>query len=126
MKDNIIKNKCMAFAVRIVNLYKILCGKRKEYVMAKQILRSGTSIGANMAEAACAISRKDFHSKVYIAFKECAETEYWLALLQKTDYISEQEYNSIVKDCDEIYRILSSITKTTKEVRRRKKESAIV
>ena len=83
--------------------------------MAKQVLRSGTSIGANLAEARCAISRKEFLAKVYIAFKECAETKYWLELLYKTEFISTDEYNSIFKDCDEIYRILSSITKTIKK-----------
>jgi len=83
MKKNIVREKSMAFAIRIVNLYRILCEK-KEYVMSKQVLKAGTSIGANLAEADCAISRKDFLAKVYIAFKECAETKYWLELLQKT------------------------------------------
>ena len=110
-----INEKSLAFAVRIINLYRVLCGKRKEYVMAKQVLRSGTSIGVNLAEARCAIGRKDFLAKVYIAFKECAETKYLLELLYKTEFISTDEYNSIFKDCDEIYRILSSITKTIKK-----------
>jgi four helix bundle protein len=120
MKNNVIKEKSMAFAIRIVNLYRVLCEKRKEYVMSKQILRAGTSIGANLYEAECAISKNDFLAKVYISFKECSETKYWLELLLKTDYISSEEYSSIKNDCDEIYRILSSITKTTRERRNEK------
>ena len=115
MEDNIIQNKSMEFAVRIVGLYKYLCENKKEYVMSKQILRSGTSIGANVAEAKCAFSRKEFLSKTYIAFKECAETKFWLELLQKTEFISIDEYTSITGDCDELYRILSSITKTIRD-----------
>jgi len=115
MKESVIKEKSMAFAVRIINLYKFLNKTKKEYVISKQVLRAGTSIGANIAEAECAISRKDFLSKIYIAFKECSETKYWLKLLQKTEYISVEEYADIIKDCDEIYRILAAITKTTKE-----------
>jgi len=83
MKKNIVREKSMAFAIRIVNLSRILCEK-KEYVLSRQVLKAGTSIGANLAEADCAISRKDFLAKVYISFKECAETKYWLELLQKT------------------------------------------
>ena len=115
MKENIVREKSMAFAIRIVNLYKVLCEKRKEYVMAKQVLRAGTSIGANIAEAECAISRKEFLAKNHIAFKECAETKYWLELLQKTEFISLEEFNSLAGDCDEIYKILAAITKTTRE-----------
>ena len=117
MKEDVKKDKSMSFAIRIVNLYKHLCENKKEYVMAKQILRSGTSIGANIAEATCAISRKDFLAKNYIAYKECAETKYWLELLQRTNFISIEEYNSFKKDCDELYRILAAITKTVKENR---------
>ena len=115
MKENVAGEKSMAFAIRIVNLYQILCKKRKEFVMAKQVLRAGTSIGANIAEAECSISRKEFLAKNYIAFKECAETKYWLELLYKTGYITLEEYSSIMVDCNEIYRILASITKTTRE-----------
>lgn len=115
MKDeNVIKNKSLAFAKRIVKLYKYLCDEKKEYVLSKQLLRSGTSIGANVQEAECGISKKDFLAKMYIAFKECVETEYWLELL-KDDYLSLSEYESIKKDCEELRKILSSITKTTKE-----------
>jgi len=122
MKENVVKDKSMALAVRIINLYRDLCEKRKEYVMSKQVLRAGTSIGANMAEAECAISRNDFLAKVYIAFKECSETKYWLELLHKTEFITSDEYNSIYNDCDEIYKILSSITKTTREKREKNEE----
>ena len=115
MNENIVKEKSLAFAVRIVNLYRVLCEQRKEYVMSKQVLKAGTSIGANLAEAECAISRNDFLSKVYVAFKECSETKYWLELLLKTKFISMNEYNSINNDCEEIYKILASITKTTRD-----------
>ena len=106
------KKKSKAFAVRIVRLYRYLCDEKGEYVLSKQLLRSGTSIGANLAEAECAISRKDFLSKVYIALKECVETEYWLELLHETDYLTEQEYQSINTDCEELRKMLSSTTKT--------------
>ena len=112
--ENVIKNKSLAFAKRIVKLYKYLCDEKKEYVLSKQLLRSGTSIGANVQEAECGISKKDFLAKMYIAFKECVETEYWLELL-KDEYLSLSEYESIKNDCEELRKILSSITKTTKE-----------
>lgn len=110
--ENTVKFKSKRFAVRIINLYKYLCDEKKEYILSKQILRSGTSIGANIAESECAISKKDFLSKIYIALKECAETIYWLDLLFETDYLSESEYNSIKKDCDEMRKMMSSTTKT--------------
>ena len=111
-----VREKSERFAVRIVNLYKFLCSEKKEYVMSKQILRSGTSIGANLAEAECAISRSDFIAKVYIALKETSETLYWLRILRKTDYISELQYNSIYYDCEELKKILTSSTKTLRQV----------
>ena len=114
MKDDVVREKSMLFAIRIVNLYKYLCKEKKEFVISKQVLSAGTSIGANLAEAKCAISRKEFLAKNYIAFKECAETKYWLELLQKTGFISMGEYNSIADDCDDIYRILAAITKKLK------------
>ena len=110
--NNTVKYKSKRFAVRIVNLYKYLCDEKKEYVLSKQLLRSGTSIGANIAESECAISGKDFLSKIYIALKECAETLYWLDLLFETDYLSEVEYKSIKSDCDELRKMMSSTTKT--------------
>lgn len=115
MKENIVFNKSKLFAIRIVNLYKYLRDEKKEFTLSNQLLKSGTSIGANIAEAICGISEKDFLSKLYIAYKECAETEYWLDLLKETDYLTDQEYQSINKDCQEIRKLLSSITKTIKE-----------
>ena len=115
MRKNVVREKSMAFAIRIVNLYKMLCEKKKEYVMSKQVLEAGTSIGANVAEAVCAISKKEFLAKNFIALKECAETKYWLELLQKTGFITLDEYNSIFNDCDELFRLLTAITKTTRE-----------
>ena len=80
--------------------------------MSKQILKSGTSIGANLAEAECAISRKDFLAKIYISLKECAETKFWIELLYETEYLTEEEFTSISKDCEELRRMLSATTKT--------------
>ena len=113
MRDNAILDKSKKFAVRIVKLYKYLCSKN-EYIMSKQLLRCGTSIGANVAEALCSISRKDFLAKMYISYKECAETEYWLDILKETEYLNLTEYESIINQCHELRRILSSITKTTR------------
>ena len=115
-EDNLIKNKSEDFAVRIINLYKYLVKEKTEYVLSKQMLRSGTSVGANINEALCGISKKDFLSKMYIAFKECHETKYWIKLLYRTEYISEKEKDSILTDCDELLRILSSITKSTADI----------
>ena len=115
MKDNIVFDKSKKFAIRVVKLYKYLCDEKKEFVLSKQLLRSGTSIGANISEANCSISKKEFLSKMYIAFKECAESKYWLDLLFDTDYLTQTEYDSIMNDCTEIQKLLSSITKTTRE-----------
>ncbi|MBQ3331742.1 MAG: four helix bundle protein [Ruminococcus sp.] len=115
MSENTIYDKSKRFAVRIVNLYRYIKEDKKEYVMSKQLLRCGTSIGANVAESGCAISEKDFLSKLYVAFKECAETQYWLDILFETSFLSEQEYQSISRDCSELKKLLSSITKTTRE-----------
>jgi four helix bundle protein len=115
-KDGTAMAKSKQFAVRIVGLYKYLSDK-KEFVLAKQILRCGTSIGANLAEAECAISKKDFLAKVYISLKECSETIFWLDLLYETSYITENEYTGIKKDCEILRRMLSATTKTlTKEL----------
>ena len=105
----------MDFSVRIVNLYKFLTETKKEYVLSKQILRSGTSIGANVSESGCAQSNDDFIAKIYIALKECVETEYWLELLHNTDYITQAQFDSIFADCEELRKILSSTTKTMRE-----------
>ena len=104
--------KSKRFAVRIVRLYQFLCDEKHEYVLAKQILRSGTSIGANLAESESAISRKDFLSKVYIALKECSETLFWLELLHDTDYLTNEQFDSIYQDCEELKKMLTATTKT--------------
>ena len=114
MKDNVVKDKSLEFAVRIVNLYKFLVNEQKEFVMSKQILRSGTSIGANIREAEQAESRADFINKLNIALKEANETEYWLELLIRTEYITREQYESINNDSTEINKLLISIIKTTK------------
>ena len=111
-KQNIARNKSKSFAVRIVKLYKHLCDDKKEYVLSKQILRSGTSIGANLAEAEYAINEKDFLAKVYIALKESAETVFWLELLFQTEYLTETEYNSHHEDALELLKMLKATTKT--------------
>ncbi|MGN0553228.1 MAG: four helix bundle protein [Oscillospiraceae bacterium] len=113
-KYNAAKAKSKHFAIRIVNMYKYLCNSKKEYVLSKQILRSGTSIGANIAEAECAISKNDFTSKLYIALKECNETIYWLEILHETEYLDNKIYFSMLSDCEELRRILSASTKTIK------------
>lgn len=116
------KYKCKKFAVRIVKLYKYLCNEKSEFVLSKQLLRSGTSIGANIAESECAISEKDFLSKIYIALKECSETIYWLELLYETDYLTQSELESVRSDCIEIKKILSATTKTAKSKLERNKD----
>jgi four helix bundle protein len=108
----------MAFAVRIVNLYNYLVKNRSEYVLSKQLLRSGTSIGANVREAVYAQSRADFNAKMYIALKEAGESAYWIELLERTEYLTPPQAKSIYDDCDELIKILSSITKTTKTNRK--------
>ena len=112
--DNVIKTKSFNFAVRIINLYKYLTDKKNEYVLSKQLLRSGTSIGANVAEAEQAQSKPDFVSKMNIALKETSETKYWIKLLQATDYLSKEESNSILDDCVELEKILVKIVKSSK------------
>ena len=113
--ENTIRTKSMAFARRIVSAYRYLCEEKKEYVLSKQLLRSGTSIGANIAEAQYGSSRKDFLNKLYIALKECAETLYWLELLHSCDYLSDSEYDSLQTDCGELRKLLSSITKSVRD-----------
>lgn len=112
--DNIIVNKSKAFAIRIIKLYKYLCTEKKEFVLSKQLLRSGTSIGANVKEAIRGQSKDDFAHKMNISLKEASETEYWLELLFETDYITEEQFNSIIADCTELIRILTSIIKSSR------------
>ena len=114
MKENIILDKTYNFSIRIVKLYKYLSDKN-EYVLSKQILRCGTSIGANTEEAIGGISKKDFVAKLFIAYKEARETHYWLRLLKDTDYIEEKMFNSLIEDCDEILKILYSIINTARK-----------
>lgn len=114
MKESIVFDKSKGFALRIIALYTYLCDEKKEFILSKQLLRSGTSIGANIAEASCAYSSKEFLAKMYIAFKECAETAYWLELLYKAQYLNQPKFDSINTDCTELQKILSSITKTMK------------
>ena len=114
MSESIVANKSRQFAVRIIRLGQYLQTEKKEFILSNQILRSGTSIGANIVEALKAISQKEFLQKMYIAFKECNETMYWLDLLYATDYLTEQQFQSLNNDCAELQKILSSITKTTK------------
>ena len=113
MNDNVIENKSFDFAVRIVNLHKHLSAEKKEFVLSKQLLRSGTSIGANVSEALRGQSKADFSAKMFIALKEANESHYWIKLLNKTDFLTEQEFNSIENDVVELIKILSSICKTS-------------
>lgn len=115
MGRSAVEDKSFQFAIPIVRLHRMMTERKKEYALSKQILRSGTSIGANVAEAECGFSRKDFLAKMYIAYKECAETAYWLKLLYATEYLSEKEYTSLYRDCMELKKMLSLITKTTRE-----------
>jgi four helix bundle protein len=113
--DNIIKKKSFAFAVRIVNLYKVLSTERKEFVMSKQLLRSGTSVGANIREALNAQSKPDFIHKLAISQKECDETVYWLELLKETGYTTNIEFESMNTDAIELLKIIRSIIITSKK-----------
>ena len=112
MKENIILTKTYDFALRIIKLYKYLNTEKNEYTLSKQILRSGTSIGANSEEAAGSISKKDFRAKFFIAYKEARETHYWLRLLKDSDYIDAKLANSLIEDVEEILKILGAILKT--------------
>ena len=115
MKKTTVKEKSFDFAIRIVKLYKYLMEEKKEFVLSKQILRSGTSIGANINEAQQGQSKKDFLMKMNISLKECTETKYWIELLSATDFINLEQKNSIMNDCIEIEKMLTSIVKTTSE-----------
>lgn len=112
--NNIIQDKSYAFAIRIVKLYKYLIEEKKEFVLSKQLLRSGTSIGANVEEGIGGQSSKDFFAKLNIAYKEARETHYWLRLLRDTNYLLEAEAQSMIQDCEAILKIIGSIIKTMK------------
>ena len=115
MNENVIKTKTFAFAIRIVKLYQYLCNEKKEFTLSKQLLRSGTSVGAMVREAEYAETTKDFLHKLAIAQKEINETIYWLALLKETEYLESQHFNSINTDAVEIIKILTSIIRSTKK-----------
>lgn len=113
-KNNIVQEKSYKFAVRIVKLYKYLCEDKKEFVLSKQLLRCGTSIGANIEEAIGGQSDRDFFAKLTISYKEARETHYWLRLLTDTDYLTNNESESLIKDAEELLKIIGSIQTTMK------------
>lgn len=115
MKENIIKNKSFDFALRIIKLYQYLCETKKEFILSKQLLHSGTSIGANIRESEHGQSKADFIHKLSIALKEANETDYWLELLFKANYIDSKQYESIKIDIEEILKLLISIIKSSKK-----------
>jgi four helix bundle protein len=115
MRETPIKTKSYAFAVRVVRLFQWLCKERNEFILSKQILRCGTSIGANVHEAGGSYSEKKFAAKIQIAFKEALETSFWLSLLYDTDYMETPAFDSMSADCEELFRILTAITKTLRE-----------
>ena len=115
-KENPVVCKSRNFAIRIVKLYKYLLEDKNEFVMSKQLLRSGTSIGANIAEAERGQTEADFYAKMNIALKEVAETEYWLNLLHDTEYISDKQFDAIMADCLELLKLLMAITKKQKKI----------
>jgi len=114
-KENPLKDKSYSFALRSVNLYKHLSADKREFVLSKQILRSGTSIGANVAEANQAQSKADFVHKLSVALKEAVETEYWLNLLRDSEFLSQEQAESMLSDCLELIRILTASIRTSKE-----------
>ena len=114
-KENVIHEKSFKFAIRTINLYKILCNERKEFILSKQLLRSGTSIGANVRESLNAESNADFIHKLAIAQKECDETCYWLELLHATGFINKPEFTSIHNDASALLKILRSIILSSKK-----------
>lgn len=114
MSKSIVREKSRSFAIRVIRLYKYLIDEKKEYVMSKQLLRSGTSIGANLAEQEFAISEADYLSKTSIALKEAAESAYWLDLLHETEYLTDIEYSNINIDCIELIKMLVASVKSIK------------
>ncbi|VAW23891.1 hypothetical protein MNBD_BACTEROID04-497 [hydrothermal vent metagenome] len=111
-KDNIIQIKSYNFAIRIVELYKDLSVNKREFILSKQLLRSGISIGANIEEAIGGQSRKDFYAKLAISYKEARESHYWIRLLKDTNYLSQEQYDSLIFDIEELLKIIGSIQKT--------------
>ena len=115
MKENPVAEKSKAFALRIIGLYKYLCDEKHEFVMSKQILRSGTSIGANIREGQRGQSKADFYAKLNISLKEADETEYWLELLHDSGYLDDSQFNSIYTDAEELIKLLTATTKKQKQ-----------
>jgi len=113
-KHNVLQTKSYSFAIRIVEVYKYLNSEKKEFILSKQLLRSGTSIGANVEEAIGGQSRKEFFAKLIIAYKEARESHYWIRLLKDTNYLTEEQYISLIKDVEELLKIIGSIQKTVK------------
>ena len=114
MKDNIILDKSFAFSVRVVRAYQHVTESKREYILTKQLLRAATSIGANVHEANNAQGKRDFIAKMYIAYKEASETEYWIKLLTETDYFTDAEGKSLLADCIELKQILTAILRSAK------------
>ena len=110
-EQNAILVKSKSFALRIVRIYQILSTQRREYILSKQLLRSGTSIGANICESQCAQSRNDFYAKLFIAYKEASETRYWLELLFESNYLFQEEFYPLWQEANEMIRVLAAITK---------------
>jgi four helix bundle protein len=117
MRENVVKNKSFAFAVRVVKLYQYLCEQKKEFVLSKQLLRSGTSVGAMVREAEHAESKADFKHKLGIAQKEINESIYWLELLNETDYLTKEQFEQINNDAVEIIKLITAILKSAKEIK---------
>ncbi len=115
MKESVLRDKSYQFALRVIKLYKYIAAEKKEYVLSKQILRSGTSIGANIEEANQAQSKADFIHKLSIAQKEAFETDYWLRLLRDSEYLTEAQADSLLNDCREVQKLLTTSIKTAKE-----------
>lgn len=113
--NNIIVDKSKAFALRIIKLYKYLCDNKHEYILSKQLIRAGTSIGANVKEAIRAQSTPDFRAKMSIALKEASEAEYWLELLHESDYLTNEEFESIITECVELIKILTAILNSSRK-----------
>ena len=116
-EENIIATKSYAFSIRCVNLYKFLCEEKNDYTIGRQLLRSGTSIGANVKEAIRGYTKADFTAKMSIALKEASESEYWIEILRDTNYISAQQAESMLNDCTEVIKILMSIIKTSQGIK---------
>jgi len=115
MKTSIIQEKSYLFSLRIINAYRQIIERQKEYTLSRQLLKSGTSIGANVEEALGGQSRKDFFMKLTIAYKEARETSYWLRLMRDTKFISDEASSSLLSDCEELIRIITAIQKTIRK-----------